>query len=389
MQNDIVPCCHVDKKASDFTGEKDYYAIADWQNSEYFKYMNDNLEAGNKISECNNCWKKEEAGLLSLRNIYHQTFIKEDDINNSWVKNALKHDNVLMHADIKTNNLCNFSCAMCNPADSTQIYNRWAKDKSNEFVQEVLADEPDYFERTKNTFMVNEYRTLLYALSKEIKSIKLLGGEPFIDTKLLTILDNVPADKASKVRLHFVSNGSVDFIPIMKRLDKFKYISVSVSLEGIGDAQDYIRKGSHWPEVENNILMFRDYCQHNIEKHHVGIVNTIQALSLEHMDKFIKWTHSNKLTVGFSLTDHPSYLTLDALGIDYVNTIRDNIKELDFNNSAGYIENESDKRIDEYLTHKYKPELKAKFTRYIEWYEQDSSLKMKDVMPKLYEEVTK
>lgn len=381
----IVPCCQF-KPA-----QKTSNNVEEYRQSDYLKYVKDRLTQGERILECRNCWKKEDSGITSLRKTYQDTFIKNDDIEKTWVKSFMKTDDeLIIHADIKTGNLCNFACAMCNPEDSTQIYSRWFKDKGNEFVQDKLLDNSNYFDDIKESFLTNDYNNLHYALNNGVTSIKILGGEPFLDNTLLEILER--SDRQEKIRLHFVSNGSIDIVPFMKRTN-FKYISITFSLEGIGDIQDYIRKGSKWEEVSKNIIMFKGLCRDHPSKYYASIHHTVQALSVEHLDKLIQWTNENELPISFNVLYEPDYLSLHVLDIDFLKEVAYNIKDMEFIKTVNYLQETDIPNLYKYIINcstnvsfKDKLYLRDRFKRFIKWYEQDSKLKMKVLMPKLYKE---
>jgi len=139
--NKLRPCCEWKGKTSS--------TIQDYQTSNYMQDVRQRLLDGNKIKECASCWKNEDAGLSSLRETLTQSIVKKQTLNKSIVSHLLK-DNIqrteVISADVKIGNLCNFSCAMCHPLDSSSIYNRWIKSPANEFI----PTDPNYFLNVKN-----------------------------------------------------------------------------------------------------------------------------------------------------------------------------------------------------------------------------------------------
>lgn len=368
---DYTPCCAFRADLSEYTGKRLYENYNEYFTSDYLNYIRSNFLSGNKIAECSDCWKKEDAGVVSLRQKDLQekfgnkfsTHIQENIVSNPRIVNA----------DIKTGNLCNFSCGMCDSADSSTHYARASKQRDNEFVVESVNTYSDYgkmsvdeyFEKIRNRFS-RSYPSEIDELLDQGKllNLKILGGEPFMYPKLLQTLADQPLGIKQKLKLSFTTNGSHDMTETLNALADYKSIWITVSIEGIGQTQDYIRKGSNWETVKQNILSVRDNTDVNI-----SLTSVIQALNLNRIRELINFCNTENLNNQYSVIKVPSYLTLDILDQEYINRCIGALPEL-----ANYIGKPE-----------FKPELKERFKRWVNWYEQDHKLKLKDVNPELWE----
>lgn len=392
------PCCEFTPTLSKFDGKITYTVDQDtidqWTKSKYMDYVRKQLLAGNKISECVKCWKKEDNNIISLRKQINDTLTDNnaEKIPNTWIGSFLKKKvkkNMLLAADIKISNLCNYSCVMCNPYDSSIIFTKWHKEKNkNEFVKEILKEDAEYFNEIKNKNKKKySHDILLEVLKHPIKHLKFLGGEPLLEKKLLTILSNVPDEKKEKISLHFVTNGSIDIVGVIKKYNlSFKSVSVTVSLEGVGEMQDWARKGSNWELVSKNIKLAKENAI-LLTIHH-----TLQLSTVLRLNKLLDWCNEEKLPITFSCLENPPYLSVCLLPIHLKQNVADIFLKHRSNLHEGinshYEQNQTTpENLKKFLLEKIENnniEKIDRFFKFIEWYEKDSLLKLKNLVPELY-----
>jgi len=315
-------CCDMDLASTEFTGTVNFKypdsSPDQWLNSDYIQYVRQELSQGNQIKECNKCWQREKHGEVSLRQASNDTVTKNHGhtIDQSWVKLYLKHktdykNDLLLAADIKLTNVCNFACSMCNPADSSKIYAHWQQTKDSSWVVHNLSRDPAYLNQVRNAFVEkNNYQLLKFVIDKHTPNIKLLGGEPLLDTEMLKILSSIPDQQKQKTALTIVTNASVSLLDTIKQLGNFDHVHFCVSLEGIGAVQDWVRKGSNWNSIKNNLDQF---CNQMPESCSMSIQCTVQALTLLHLDTLISWTAQRNIPLKFFLLTTPECMSVAAI----------------------------------------------------------------------------
>ena len=310
-------CCLLDWNTKDPGTEQ--MSPLDYLNSDKIKNMRKQMHEGKKVAQCQQCWTIESQGRRSLR-LNLNDFISNgrgSNLHSSWLqayfnrKDDFTTDQVML-TDIKIGNTCNFACVMCNPKDSSMIYNYWSKNKDNEFVQEHLKEDPKYFEKAKFTgFKQNAYRDYIENVlenNDKIKRISLLGGEPTLDEKLFAMLYNISNDRKKKIALNIITNGSNNMVERTKKLGPFEKIHWTLSLEGVQDVQDYARYGSKWKEVEHNILEQLRY-----DPTSITVAPLVQATTLTGLPELIKWANSYNLPLHVQDIYAPTYLGLDSV----------------------------------------------------------------------------
>ena len=357
-------CSKIDTSASQYVGDRDpawpAHTVDQFVNSEYPQYLRQNLTAGQQLSECHRCWKAEHMGQASARSVSNHTVTGNHghELSKTWVhaymsrKQDYLQDHMIL-ADVKLTNTCNFACAMCNPADSSRVYAAWARNPSHAVVQMHLEKTPHYLDQVKEHFVdKNNHQLLAQLLLKQPRHIKLLGGEPLLDQTVLTMLSQHSA--AEQTKLSFVTNGSVELIKTSARLSRYRSVHYTVSLDGVGAVQDYIRRGSNWQQISANIQQFAQQWPNRINVH-----ATVQALNLAHFSSLVAWCQHINIPLTFDLVQNPAYLSVAAIPPE----LRNLDQLIPWGQlTAGLVEHVTNTP--------HQPQLLAQLRQFINWYDQ-------------------
>jgi molybdenum cofactor biosynthesis enzyme MoaA len=386
------PCCRIDLSKSAFDGRKDYSikdsTLDQWMSSEYSQYLRDQIGKENRLSECHRCWTDEKHNLISMRQSINLLIGRKstDDVSNTWIPLFLKQtksleDYRLIQADVKLSNVCNYSCAMCNPHDSSKILDRWVQEKESTYIQKQINNNPSYFLEIKQNYQSKrEHLHLIDILNQPLTHLKLLGGEPLLDKQMLKILKNQPMDKKSQINLNFITNGSQDLIKAAEFLKDYNTVNFAVSIESSGELGEYMRPGSNWEYICRNILTAR---KQGIK---VSVHCVIQALNSLSMGKFLNWISDNEIPLSLDILQNPNYLSIKILPESLRRKAINNLeyfKELliyDTNGRRIPVE-EIQKIISEYQG---EFELYDKFLEFVDWHEKPLAHDLKTLQPEFY-----
>jgi organic radical activating enzyme len=387
------PCCVLKENASEFKGRTQFSlndtTVDDWMSSEYSQYLRQELSTGTRLKECQSCWQQEDSSLYSLRQILNDTVTnnKGNNLDETWVKLFVdKYKDYknyrLLSADIKLSNVCNFSCAMCAPFNSSKIFDEWQSDIDNRFVQEYLQKQPTYFADIKSIYHTQRgYQHLENILAHPIQHLKVLGGEPLLDKQLFETLQQQPLEKKSQINLHMVTNGSQDLMEAVDKLKDYKSVSFTVSLEGINSIQDYVRRGSDWSKIETNILSTR---QQGLL---ITVNHTMQALTILNLPDLLLWCSQNQIAIGFDTLENPDYLSVSVLPIKIRKIAVENlskIKHINFLNCVDSSLSSVDNIIELVDNLPVYADLYPKFLEYVDWFERNSIQKLRHIQPVFY-----
>ena len=148
------------------------------------------------------------------------------------------------YIDLKLTNVCNLKCRMCSPMASSLIQ------KENE--KELGEKGDDYWHANKivETYNEDSFKKWL----PNIDYIVFTGGEPFVGKENKDLIKLIIDEgHASKIDLHFNTNGMVMPSAMIDMLLKFKNVNIAFSVDDIGKRLNYHRHGADWELIKKNI----------------------------------------------------------------------------------------------------------------------------------------
>ena len=237
------PCC-ISNNTNTPLGDLKHNSIEEIWNSDEIKQLRLDLARGKSRPDyCGTCYQKESFTHKSERLEFNKTFFH-------LIKPSLKnmnHDGAVnqknwAYWDFRLSNKCNFRCRTCGPIFSTS----WQTEVNQNF------DIP-----SKNFKPVWEQGFEFFKQHRQnLEQIYFAGGEPLIIEEHYQLLEWLIANKKTNVVLSYNTNLSElkykdwDAIELWK---KFKYIYVSPSLDHYGKQAEYVRKGTHWEKLAQNL----------------------------------------------------------------------------------------------------------------------------------------
>jgi len=351
------------------------------------------LYQGIKADQCGNCWLAEANGEVSLRQRLNGVLTNNSSsISKTWIDTYFKHktdfiSKDLLMADIKIGNTCNYACIMCVPEDSSMIYNEWRKKPNAFFIKKKLEKDPDYLDRIKEYGYKNQnYKQYVKNIlsNKNLKYLKLLGGEPLLDQRLLNDLKSLPEQQKKNLSLYIVTNGSKDLLATREYLGNFKRIMFTISLEGISQVQNYARYGSNWDNMSKNILNFKKSYPSDITIHTVLQTTTILGLK-----DLANWAEKQNIALSVGLCEQPSYLSFLSLPNEVRQQVKKILIEANISISQKTIGDEQHWPMEKILVimerTNFHPSEYKKFMSYIKWYEKNKNIpRLNNIFPSLF-----
>lgn len=275
-----------------------------------YKKIKDTMKTGWHPG-CVVCKNVEERGQESLRQISNKEFSLEEGIES---------------IEFSLSNECNLRCRMCGPKYST----KWEELITSNYELLALQEHDPYnhFEPRKK-YSVNQ---LLDGkdLSK-LKMIKYLGGEPFLSREfvdLINYLDNI--NLLPNIKFHTNTNCTYFPSKLIKYISKFKRAYITLSIDGYGKLNEYIRDGRSWDSVEKTV---REWKHSNLDNVELMITPSVQAYNVHDLTNIKRF--ADELNIKFKLQQvlQPEYFSLDALPREYLESIKDSVNEALINKS--------------------------------------------------------
>jgi len=242
--------CHMIKNLQLSMTPAEYFA------SDWLKQMKEDMLSGTVPQACFGCKERESHGVKSTRgaiwNYYNVG--PEPEYEDQWFANKFTVDSptVPTRIEFRFSNLCNMKCRMCDETSSSV----WAAEKLEHNITPDKAG--SHIERSvipivkTETLSIEGLKDLSFLAS--VNKVCLTGGEPFLIKEYYDYLDFLIEHKFNeRMEIELYTNCSVYNPLFIDRLSKFKRVELVMSLDAVGKSAEYIRSGTDWPKVENNV----------------------------------------------------------------------------------------------------------------------------------------
>lgn len=233
--------------------------------------VRDSIKNHQRSPNCETCWKLEDQGLPSERQIHNQTFdfyldrdlerIEQDALNNGFQPRIIK---------LTTSNLCNGTCMTCGPEASTA----WAK-----------------LERLPVEYEIMDTTPLDQIDFSQIVQLSFIGGEPLLERRNFQILENLIQLKNTGCFISIVTNGSIELTEQqLQTLSQFENLNICLSIDGVGPQFEYLRWPLKWSQLLHNLAKFKRIARH------VSVSCMISNLNILHYTNMIDFFDQQGIT---------------------------------------------------------------------------------------------
>ena len=301
----IRPCCKYLGSHGPYFDIKD--GIEKYQKSEWLLDLQKQFIDGKKPAGCMRCWKEEDAGIKSKRQLDYERF--QDDFDKVDLKRT-----EFKNIELNFGNLCNLACRICSPKYSS----KWASELSNLDGKKYVI-----YDWYKDKKIMEE----IYQNTKNAIGIDIIGGEPMLVEikEHFDYLNRLKEDNyAEDISLHYTTNGTI--FPKEEYLNtwsSFKEIDIQLSIDGIEEQFEFNRWPAKWSQVYSNIKRYQKLAKEskNIK---LSLSHTISAFTIYYADDFVKWCLREGLPMPWmGPLNFPTYYRPSV----FKKSVRDKIKE--------------------------------------------------------------
>ena len=267
MKNTIRPCCRFPTQEA-----------VDMENYEdAFKNLREDMLAGKKDPRCS---KRTSA------NEFHGLEFKKEHLTSDFRK--------LTHIELSLDNTCNLQCRMCSSQFSSKLLKR----------DQWLVNNHEHLDFHVAKVQKSRYETLkdLNIDWSELRSVKLLGGEPFLSPNFLDFLYFLDMrTDISQVQLEIVTNCTTQLTEEMVEiLNQFKFIRLSGSFDGLPKHNEYQRVGSVWHKGLDNFIEYGE----QLKNRRLTIHQTFTVFNISHLDEALSLYKPHCDTQSWSYDDY-------------------------------------------------------------------------------------
>ena len=308
-----APCC----LAEESDKQIDTTTIKEWWNSDTINELRTEMVYGastdciNKF--CSVCKNQEAIEGHSFRTEHNDRFNRFNE-DSRGLYNAINEfkdtstidldyiDERFLELKLRLfGNKCNLTCFMCFPRDS----NKRVKEVS---TLDVELQRDFKYDLIKDVEVpLDDLINQILEIASNVSYIKIIGGEPLMLKEHSKLLDALISSGHSKyITLKYQTNLSLQH-NLTKYVNDFRHIHVSISLDSTKEYNDYLRYGSDWNVIDNNI---RELKQHKIS---ISVSATVTFLSILRYNDLIKYTKDWNIYLDYFILNTPDFLSIQHL----------------------------------------------------------------------------
>jgi len=338
-------CCYGDQLQSDSAA--DDTSLENF-NSQKMQDIRTAMMQNKRHHSCNFCYQQEDLGIVSPRMRENDSWMKWKDTHKAITTCLENFDQKkLMRPisyDLRYSNTCTLKCRMCNSSSSSSINAEYKK------LNQIW---PEKFWVIDNLRINHDIE-----FHNDVQKIYLAGGEPLVEPLNLELL-NQAANYNDELVILINTSLNIVNAKFFEVLQKFKFLTLVVSIDGTNKVNDYIRHGSNFEDVKKNLQKFskndkmfstcvsiynifnlgslikfiqNEYPEH-AHNHSINIVNDIEELFIENIPYKLRPAIINELNQVLHEADD-----LPSIGIKNCITIleKNNFDEKRFRNFVKY-----------------------------------------------------
>jgi hypothetical protein len=266
------------------------HTIEDYWNSNRMKEIRRKMIAGEKIRDCERCYKQEEQGVESLRSTHGM---------NEYVVGTLPDGTYQKSANsmqIQLGNICNLKCKMCSQmyshmhgmetrdiGEQDPKWLHWVKEQGanvNNWTNE-LGIKQEWYKNTEFKLKMFEH------ISKNILQLNVIGGEPTLIPEFYELFEYCDQQGTlGDKNITIVTNLTNTNPRLTKWLPKLKEWTIWASVDGVGERTEYIRYPSRWDKILESLEFYRSILGTNGQ---IVLSPAVQLLNIDQLDDMVKW----------------------------------------------------------------------------------------------------
>lgn len=367
----VLPCCIGDYRYP--LGNIQNDSITDIWNNERYRFIRKQMLSGERCVECNACYQNEDAGVSSFRQSVNNEYSEYLKFANETEEDGSLQEMKLKYLDIRWSNICNFKCRSCSSTYSSS----WATEDNKQgqdkkvFIFAGGSDNDRLYEQLKPYF-------------SDIKEIYFAGGEPLLMDKHYEILNYLKEIGNTDIKIRYNSNlSSLSYkdTSVIELWKNFSNIHLNISLDSWGDRAEYIREGTDWSTIENNIRKVKSNCPHIS----FGIASVISVFNVSTIPDFINYLIDSKLvdsrtSSNFYCLINPKFYSFDVFDDYYKNKIIDSLLNTKY---PAHVKSQIDDIIKHIKNSKFDLNLQKQFKKNTEYYDKIRNKNFVETFPEL------
>jgi molybdenum cofactor biosynthesis enzyme MoaA len=289
---------NVDKPPTYLDLNKD--SVETIMNSDYYRVVRLQMLNDVKPEACLRCYREEDNNVRSKRIEENEKFGFTEDMARALTSKDGAIPVNLKFIELRLGNLCNIKCRTCNPASST----KWSQEYQK--LQKEIKFVTNYEATIDASWTENDaFWDDLLAHSNDVEMIYINGGEPTLVEKHWHYLERlIQAGLNKQVTLWYNINMTNLPDKLLAIWEQFKKVQVSCSIDDLGRRNEYIRSGTSWLMVLNNLNKLQ-----SIKSINTSICQTVGWMNIFYLPEFMKFMQDRGLHVHMNFVHDPNFLS--------------------------------------------------------------------------------
>ena len=303
-------CCQTDPQLDG----RESTVIDWWYHNPNLTQFRNSLLQPKLPTKCSNCELQETVINSSYRiEINKQTNIKDSTVGfpSRW--------------HICFSNTCNLACWTCSETFSSVIEKQKHRLGQINFIESIDSKFNSLWDSDLEARVLESYQ------HHDIINLSFLGGEPTYNKKLIDFLQYLVDNNLSqRTRLELTTNGTQPLSKIQYLLDKkvWDHICVFISIDAIGKKAEWVRYGSSWQNINDNVSKIKDlvgYCE---------IQSTVSILNIADIINVYDYAKAQGVKFTPGLVSDPDFMSLKSW--DGTNLVQGRLEEFQSRNLQDY-----------------------------------------------------
>lgn len=270
-------------------------------NSELFKSVRKKMIDGEIPEPCQRCYDLESAGIESkrVRETNRLKFSYDDALKITNIDGSLKIVDYEF-IELRLGNHCNLSCRTCNPYSSTKMKSDWIKIHGTFDIPQQQFDWP----------LSDEFWDSLNEKTENLRYIYINGGEPMLIDKHKKFLEMlISRGAASKIKIHYSTNGTVKNEIYEDLWKEFLSVDFSISIDDLENRNSYIRHPSDWSKIID-FLQWLENLKNKKNNISYSILQTVSSMNVFYLKEFFDYFNEKNIIVSHNFVSEPDYFSI-------------------------------------------------------------------------------
>ena len=247
--------------------------------------------------------------------------IKQEAAGASWSHRQLFNKPREFVLGVCFDNICNLKCVTCSPTHTSKLIQEWEElDKfygnyDKRYFTRLSKQAPSKLEFIKETLSTATFDEL---------RLEIFGGEPLINPTVFEFIDWLAEQPYAKnTVLSITTNGTTFTDKIEGYINRFRYVGIQLSIDGVGESFEYLRYGADFAVTEDVINRYYALLDTYHGSYTLSFNYTLSWMNSIHFNEFYNWAAVNYPAIHLHLTkvEGPAEYSVEVIPESARNTI--------------------------------------------------------------------